>query len=93
VLKNQEELTQPGKIFQFGVPPNRLDLINSIDNVDFEEAWDTRSTALIELKNRNIDIYYISLDLLIKNKKYVQRCKDLDDLKFLVKLQQKNKTK
>jgi probable addiction module antidote protein len=27
-----------GQIIQFGIPPNRLDLINTIDGVSFEEA-------------------------------------------------------
>ena len=89
VISKPEDLKQTGMVFQFGVPPNRLDLINDIGNVDFKEAWDTRETALIEVDNKNIKIFYISLDLLIKNKKYVQRSKDLDDLKFLLKVQQK----
>jgi len=89
VIQNQDELKQPGMVFQFGVPPNRIDLINNIGNVDFREAWDTKETVLIKLINSEIQIYYISLDLLIKNKKYVQRAKDLDDLKFLLKVQQK----
>src|SRR4030042_3756428 len=34
-----EELTQVGLILQFGVPPNRIDLINSIDGGEFDKAW------------------------------------------------------
>ena len=89
VICKPEDLKQAGMVFQFGVPPNRLDLINDIGNVDFKDAWDTRETALIELNNKKIKIYYISLELLIKNKEYVKRSKDLDDLKFLLKVQQK----
>ncbi len=88
-LNRPEELEQAGMVFQFGVPPNRLDLINKIDNVDFKDAWDTREIAFIEFKNKNIKIFYISLDLLIKNKEYVRRSKDLDDLEYLLKVQQK----
>ena len=29
-LKNQQELLEPGAVFQFGVSPNRLDLLNDI---------------------------------------------------------------
>ncbi len=93
VIQVPDELKSTGMIFQFGVPPNRIDLINNIGNVDFDNAWDTRNTVLIELNNKNIKIFYISLDLLISNKKYVQRSKDLDDLKFLLKVQQKKNGK
>ena len=54
LLNKPEELKQSGMVFQFGVPPNRLDLINNIGNVDFEEAWDTRETVLIELNNKKV---------------------------------------
>lgn len=27
---------------QFGVPPNRIDLINEVEDVDFDEAWEGR---------------------------------------------------
>ncbi len=91
LIQKPDELKSTGKIFQFGVPPNRIDLINNISNVDFEDAWDTRETVLIELINKSIKIFYISLSLLIKNKKFVQRAKDLDDLRFLIKVQQKRK--
>jgi len=29
-------------ILQFGVPPNRIDLINKIENVSFKDAWDSK---------------------------------------------------
>ena len=33
-----EELMESGTILQFGLPPNRIDLLNHIDGVTFEEA-------------------------------------------------------
>ena len=33
-----EELLEPGMIIQFGSPPHRIDLLNSIDVVSFHEA-------------------------------------------------------
>ena len=37
-IKNQTELMQKSVVFQFGVPPNRIDLINTIEGVKFNEA-------------------------------------------------------
>ncbi len=34
-----EDFTQPDSIIQIGFPPNRIDIINEIDAVTFEEAW------------------------------------------------------
>ena len=34
-IADQKELMQDGMIFQFGVPPNRMDLINEIEGVGF----------------------------------------------------------
>ena len=46
-LQGPEELSPEGTIVQFGQPPNRLDLISSIEGVDFEEAWEGRLEATL----------------------------------------------
>lgn len=38
-LESARELAEPGVIFQFGRPPNRIDLLNRIDGVEFKSAW------------------------------------------------------
>src|SRR5437867_2080737 len=38
----ENDLTQPGLIFQIGVPPVRIDVVTSIDGVSFSEAWPAR---------------------------------------------------
>lgn len=38
-IKKIEELMNPGEVFQFGVSPNRINLLYLIQNVEFEEAW------------------------------------------------------
>src|SRR6266516_8230241 len=37
-----DDLSKTGTVFQIGVPPLRIDLITSIDGVDFTEAWRDR---------------------------------------------------
>jgi hypothetical protein len=41
------ELAAPGVIIQFGVPPNRIDLINEVDGVSFGAAWRSRVEAIL----------------------------------------------
>ena len=91
-LNSQEELLQKGSVFQFGVPPNRIDLINVIEGIEFKDAWEHRKVDKIIHKRKEFKIYYIGLDDLIKNKLAVNRFKDKDDLKFLRSLKNKNKS-
>src|SRR5690606_26872519 len=40
-----EDLQTPDMVFQFGVQPSRIDLLTSIDGVEFDEAWQRRTTT------------------------------------------------
>ena len=82
-ISGPDELGQEGLILHYGIPPNRIDLINMIDNVAFDKAWQTRETAQIRCKQKKMPVYFISIDLLIENKKHIKRHKDLEDLEFL----------
>ncbi len=86
---SEDELLQEGMILQFGVPPNRIDLMNEIGNVGFETAWRNKTKAVFSHLRKRITIYYIGLDELIKNKKAVDRYKDREDLKFLSEVRRK----
>jgi Nucleotidyltransferase of unknown function (DUF6036) len=86
-VKKVEELMNSGEVFQFGVPPNRIDLLNLIENVEFEEAWNNRKEDTITLSDNDVKIYYIGLRELIKNKESLNRYRDKDDLIFLKKIQ------
>jgi hypothetical protein len=86
------DLGEPGAIIQFGVPPNRIDLINQIDGVTFQQAWNSRETARLEAFEISMEINIIGLDQLINNKQSVKRYKDLEDLRYLREVQKKRKT-
>ncbi len=73
------DLTTPGLIFQIGVPPRRIDVITSIDGVDFEQAW----AARVEVNVDGITLTAISREDLIRNKRAAGRPKDLADLALL----------
>jgi predicted nucleotidyltransferase len=78
-----EELVEPGIILQFGVPPNRIDLLNRISGITFQEAWKGKKTISIEIGGAKFPIFLIGLKELIKNKEAIRRPKDLEDLKYL----------
>ena len=83
-LAGPEELMDAGIVVQFGVPPNRIDLITSIDGVEFADAWPGRVEAVLVSPDGEVRIPFIGLDALIQNKQASGRAKDLDDLSYLM---------
>jgi hypothetical protein len=69
-----------GSTFQIGQPPARIDLLQQIDGVTFEEAWSHRVEGMIE---GEIRAAIISRDDLIRNKVASGREQDLLDVKKL----------
>jgi len=88
-VQNEKELMQEGMIFQFGVPPNRIDLISVFEGVQFVEAWQRRKVETLSYEKKSFSVYYIGLDDLIKNKKLVGRNRDKDDLEFLTEVKKR----
>jgi hypothetical protein len=82
-IKTKEELLQEETVFQFGVPPNRIDLLNDIEGVSFVEAWPNRTVRKYDVSGKSIDVIYIGIDELIRNKKALRRGRDAEDLLFL----------
>ena len=55
-LNTFEELVESGIILQFGSPPNRIDLLNTIDLVSFQEAWLNKTTSNVEILGQKMAI-------------------------------------
>jgi hypothetical protein len=66
-------------IFQIGVAPRRIDIITSIDGVEFDEAWQRR----VEVDVDGLIVPFISKPDLIRNKESTGRDKDLLDARNL----------
>ena len=81
-----EELMEPGLSLMFGRPPNRVDLLNRISGVDFDEAWTSRVLDTIHAETEEIPLPIIGLQALIKNKQASARNKDLDDVEHLTSI-------
>ena len=78
-----EELMASGLIVQFGSPPNRIDLLNQIAGVTFDEVWPARLTLSVVSETGTTPVNYIGLEQLIANKRAAGRPKDIEDLSYL----------
>ncbi|GIK60995.1 MAG: hypothetical protein HND39_15105 [Ignavibacteriota bacterium] len=82
----KEDFIKPDSIIQLGFSPNRIDLITSISGVAFFEAYKNK----VKGKLGNEDVYFISPDDLLKNKKAANRTKDSADAELLMKFLEQN---
>jgi predicted nucleotidyltransferase len=85
-IASPQDLSAKNLIIQFGLPPNRLDLLSQITAVSFAQAWKDKVVEKIQMGNNEYPVYYIGLKQLIKNKKTVRRHRDREDLEFLNKI-------
>lgn len=75
----EELFTEPNHVVRMGVPPVRLEILTSIDGVDFTDCYTRRQTADID----GVDVDLISLADLKANKRASGRHQDLNDLEKL----------
>jgi hypothetical protein len=78
-------LLRPDYVIQLGRAPNRIDLLTGISGVNFHEAWNSRGSGDIS----GTPVYFLSRDLLIKNKAAANRSKDRSDVEVLQKTRPK----
>jgi predicted nucleotidyltransferase len=69
-----------GTTFQIGQPPARIDILQRIDGITFDEAWENRIEGLVDGEVRAV---VISRDDLIRNKLASGREQDILDVKKL----------
>jgi predicted nucleotidyltransferase len=70
---------EPGHVVRMGVPPVRLEILSSIDGVDFQECYPRRQVAEID----GVEVNVIGLADLKANKRASGRHQDLNDLEKL----------
>jgi predicted nucleotidyltransferase len=78
-----------GTTFQIGQPPARIDILQHIDGVTFDEAWENRIEGIID---GQIQAAVISRDDLIRNKLATGREQDILDVKKLRTANQQGST-
>ena len=74
-----EAFTTAGNVLTFGIAPTRVDLINEIDGVTYDEAYPN----VVRGKYGDVDVTFIGLADLVKNKKATPRIKDKGDVEEL----------
>jgi hypothetical protein len=73
------DFQEPGQVIQLGYPPNRIDILSSIQGVEFAACYDKRVIVEIE----GIKVSFIDLDNLKRTKKATGRLQDLADIENL----------
>ena len=73
------DLASAGTVFQIGVAPRRIDLLTTIDGVEFESAWRRRESRLID----GLSVPVLSREDLLLNKRATNRPKDQLDADWL----------
>jgi hypothetical protein len=74
-----DDFMQPGMMVQLGYPPTRIDLLTSVDGVQFVECYPRRMVISIA----GVDLPIVHLQDFKANKRASGRAKDLADLESL----------
>jgi hypothetical protein len=75
----EDDFLEPDQIIQLGFPPSRIDILTTLVGVDFDECFASKTITTID----NIQMNFIDLENLKKNKKATGRLQDLADLENL----------
>lgn len=76
---SDDPFAEPKSLVRLGVEPVKIEILNYLEGVDFDDAYARRQTSPTE----DIEIDLISLEDLLVNKTVVGRDKDLLDVKEL----------
>ncbi len=72
--------SSPSQIFQIGVEPDRVNVLQDIGGVAFKAAWQSRVQGRID---QQITVPFLSREDLIASKKHAGRARDLADIEEL----------
>jgi hypothetical protein len=76
----ERDFAKEGKIIQLGYEPVRVDILTSIEGLDFKQAW--KSKVLGNYGKERI--FFLGINELIKNKRKSRRSQDRADLERLL---------
>ncbi|MBL8933887.1 MAG: nucleotidyltransferase [Archangium sp.] len=83
------DFTSPGTVVALGNPPMRIDLLTTISGVEFKAAWTRRRRATVA----GVQLWMISAEDLLANKRAAGRPKDLLDVETLLQVVKRSRTK
>ena len=84
---NKDDFLKRDSIVQLGFPPLRIDILNDLDGVPFEEAWENRKVVSFE----KVLVNFIGYNDLLIVKQKTGRPQDMADVDNLIKRNKKEK--
>jgi hypothetical protein len=76
---SENDLSRPDVVAQFGLPPNRIDILTGVSGLSFDNAWPNRVEGTLE----GVLVPVLGLEDLVSNKRASGRDKDRADVKGL----------
>jgi hypothetical protein len=83
---NKQDFLKRDSITQLGFPPLRIDILNDLDGVSFEDAWKNKKIVSFE----NVAVNFIGYNDLLIVKQKAGRPQDIADVE---RLKKRNKNK
>src|SRR5688572_10089960 len=74
-----QDFEKENSVVQLGYPPLRIDILTSVSGINFSESYQKKEITIID----DVNVPYLDLDSLKKNKSSTNRKKDLGDLENL----------
>ena len=74
-----EDFAATGNVVQLGLPPRRIDVLTSLNGVDFASAWERRVATTVG----DCSVPVLSHHDLLRNKRATARPKDVQDVAML----------
>jgi hypothetical protein len=82
-----DDFVSADQVVQLGFPPVRIDIMQTLSGVDFDEAYKMKSIV----NDDEVSINFIGINELIANKEVTGRYKDLADAEALRKILKRKK--
>lgn len=76
---DRDDLVRSDLVVQLGLPPRRIDLLTGVTGLSFSDAWEGR----VEKRIERLEVPFLGLDSLLRNKRATGRPKDLADIDAL----------
>lgn len=73
------DFLESDQIIQLGYPPNRIDILTTLEGLNFEDCYKSR----VEIEIQGLHIDFIDIENLRKNKRATGRSQDLADAENL----------
>lgn len=75
----KSDFLDPDQVVQIGYPPNRIDILSTVSGLEFTSCYAQRVKTILD----GVEVNFIDLENLRKNKKASGRLQDLADLENL----------